>query len=690
MIKFGKFVANHRALILIIAVLLIIPSAIGYFNTRVNYDILSYLPKDIDTMVGQDIMKEKFGKGGFSFVITEGMSEKDIARTADKISEIDHVADVICYESITDMGIPKEVLPDKIKDFFNSGNSTLMAVFFDDTTSAEGTMDAIDEMRRVTSEQCFISGMSATTADMKKIADSEVIIYMILAVIFTSIILILTTESILMPVFFMLSIGIAMVWNLGSNIFMGEISFITKALCMVLQLGVTMYYSIFLWHSYKEQQERFPGDKKRAMAHAISGTIVSVTSSSFTTVAGFLSMCFMSFTLGLDLGIVMAKGVVCGVIACVTVLPALILTFDKAIEKTSHKELIPDLKNTGSFIVKRFPIFLAAALIVLVPMAYGYNNYSVYYNLDSTLPEDLESVVANSKLSEEYGMNSTHILLVDSKMSGKTANNMLKEMDEVEGVQFTLGFNSLVGTAIPEEIIPESVSSILKSDEWQLMLIGSDYKVATDEVGTQIDRLNDIVRKYDSDGLLIGEAPATKDLIEITDHDFKVVSYLSIGVIFLIIALTFKSITLPVILVSVIELAIIINMGIAYYTGTSLPFIASVVVGTIQLGSTVDYAILMTTRYKRERSRGKEKKEAVTIALQTSVKSIIVSALGFFAATIGIAFYSDIGMISSLCMLLARGAIISMVVVITVLPSMFMLFDKIICKTSAGFKQKNA
>lgn len=690
MIKFGKFVANHRALILIIAVLLIIPSAIGYFNTRVNYDILSYLPKDIDTMVGQDIMKEKFGKGGFSFVITEGMSEKDIARTADKISEIDHVADVICYESITDMGIPKEVLPDKIKDFFNSGNSTLMAVFFDDTTSAEGTMDAIDEMRRVTSEQCFISGMSATTADMKKIADSEVIIYMILAVIFTSIILILTTESLLMPVFFMLSIGIAMVWNLGSNIFMGEISFITKALCMVLQLGVTMDYSIFLWHSYKEQQERFPGDKKRAMAHAISGTIVSVTSSSFTTVAGFLSMCFMSFTLGLDLGIVMAKGVVCGVIACVTVLPALILTFDKAIEKTSHKELIPDLKNTGSFIVKRFPIFLAAALIVLVPMAYGYNNYSVYYNLDSTLPEDLESVVANSKLSEEYGMNSTHILLVDSKMSGKTANNMLKEMDEVEGVQFTLGFNSLVGTAIPEEIIPESVSSILKSDEWQLMLIGSDYKVATDEVGNQIDRLNDIVRKYDSDGLLIGEAPATKDLIEITDHDFKVVSYLSIGVIFLIIALTFKSITLPVILVSVIELAIIINMGIAYYTGTSLPFIASVVVGTIQLGSTVDYAILMTTRYKRERSRGKEKKEAVTIALQTSVKSIIVSALGFFAATIGIAFYSDIGMISSLCMLLARGAIISMVVVITVLPSMFMLFDKIICKTSAGFKQKNA
>jgi len=686
MIKFGKWVAKHRILILVAGILLLIPSAFGYLNTRVNYDILSYLPKDIKTMVGQDILKEDFGKGGFSFVMVEGMSSQEVVDTADQISDVEGVAEVICYDSLTDMNIPKEILPDKIYDFFNSEKSTMMVVFFSETTSADATLDAISEMRKITSENCFISGMSAVTADMKKIADEEVIVYLILAVIFTSIVLILTTDSFLMPVFFMLSIGIAMAWNLGTNIFLGEISFITQALCMVLQLGVTMDYSIFLWHSYKEQQIRFPGEKHRAMAHAISSTIVSVTSSSFTTVAGFLSMCFMSFTLGLDLGIVMAKGVICGVIACVTVLPSMILIFDKAIEKTTHRELIPDLSKVGAFIVKHFGIFLTAAIVVFCPLMYGYNNYNVYYNLDSTLPADLESVVANSKLSEEYGMNSTHMLLVDSSMDAKTANKMLDEMEKVEGVQFTMGFNSLVGTAIPEEVIPKSVSEVLKSDKWQLMLIGSDYKVASDEVGKQIEKLNLIAEKYDSDGLLIGEAPATKDLIDITDHDFQVVNILSIGVIFLIIAITFKSVTLPIILVAVIELAIIINMGIAYFTGTELPFIASVVVGTIQLGSTVDYAILMTTRYKKERNRGQEKKDAVRIALQSSMKSVIVSALGFFAATIGIGAYSEIGMISSLCILLARGALISMVVVITVLPSMFMLFDKVICKTSAGFK----
>ena len=686
MIKFGKWVAKHRILILVAGILLLIPSAFGYLNTRVNYDILSYLPKDIKTMVGQDILKEDFGKGGFSFVMVEGMSSQEVVDTADQISDVEGVAEVICYDSLTDMNIPKEILPDKIYDFFNSEKSTMMVVFFSETTSADATLDAISEMRKITSENCFISGMSAVTADMKKIADEEVIVYLILAVIFTSIVLILTTDSFLMPVFFMLSIGIAMAWNLGTNIFLGEISFITQALCMVLQLGVTMDYSIFLWHSYKEQQIRFPGEKHRAMAHAISSTIVSVTSSSFTTVAGFLSMCFMSFTLGLDLGIVMAKGVICGVIACVTVLPSMILIFDKAIEKTTHRELIPDLSKVGAFIVKHFGIFLTAAIVVFCPLMYGYNNYNVYYNLDSTLPADLESVVANSKLSEEYGMNSTHMLLVDSSMDAKTANKMLDEMEKVEGVQFTMGCNSLVGTAIPEEVIPKSVSEVLKSDKWQLMLIGSDYKVASDEVGKQIEELNLIAEKYDSDGLLIGEAPATTDLIDITDHDFQVVNILSIGVIFLIIAITFKSVTLPIILVAVIELAIIINMGIAYFTGTELPFIASVVVGTIQLGSTVDYAILMTTRYKRERNRGQEKKDAVRIALQNSMKSVIVSALGFFAATIGIGAYSEIGMISSLCILLARGALISMVVVITVLPSMFMLFDKVICKTSAGFK----
>ncbi|MCM1505813.1 MAG: MMPL family transporter [Ruminococcus flavefaciens] len=687
--KLGEWIVKHKVLILLFGILLMIPSAIGYFNTCVNYDILSYLPEDISTMKGQEILIDEFGQGGFSFVLLDGMNEKDIAETAEKIENIEHVSSVVCYESMTDLKVPKEVLPDNIYDFFNKGDTTMMAVFFDGSTSADTTLSAIEEMRDITSEQCFISGMSAITEDMKKLSDSETIIYAIIAVILTSLVLILTMDSLLIPVFFMCSIGIAIVWNLGTNIFLGEISFITQALALVLQLGVTMDYSIFLWHSYKEQQEIFPEDKNTAMAHAIGVTVSSVVSSSFTTVAGFLAMCFMSFTLGLDLGIVMAKGVICGVIACVTVLPAMILIFDKAIEKTSHKELMPSFSRISDFIVKHTGVFITVAVVLLVPAFHGYNNYGVYYKLDSTLPKDLESVVANTKLAEEYNMNSTHILLVDSKMSAKTANKMLSEMKEVDGVQFTLGFNSLVGTAIPEEVIPYSVKSILKSDEWQLMLVGSEYEVASDAVNSQVEKLNNIVSQYDSKGMIIGEAPATKDLIEITDKDFKVVSILSIMAIFVIIALTFRSVTLPVILVAVIELAIMINLGIAYFTNTELPFIASVVIGTIQLGATVDYAILMTTRYRTERSSGKSKQEAVGISLATSIKSVITSALGFFSATVGVALYSEIGMISSLCMLLARGALISMVVVVTVLPSMFMLCDKIICKTSAGFTPKD-
>lgn len=684
MTRFGEWIAKHRILVLTVGILLLIPSVFGFLNTRVNYDILSYLPEDINTMQGQDILKEEFGKGGFSFVITEGMREKEIAETADRIAEIDHVADVVCYESMTDLRIPKEILPQKVYDAFNKDNTTIMAVFFDDTTSAEGTLNAIDEMRKVTSEQCFISGMSAITTDMKHLTESETIIYAVIAVILTSIVLMLTMDSFLIPVFFMLSIGFAVVWNLGTNFFLGEISFITQALAMVLQLGVTMDYSIFLWHSYKEMLTRYE-DKEEAMAHAIAMTVSSVVSSSLTTVAGFLAMCFMSFTLGLDLGIVMAKGVVCGVIACITILPAMILIFDRAIAKTTHRAILPKFERTSAFITKHSPVFLVAAVVLLIPAVFGYRNYDVYYNLDSTLPAELDSVIANTKLSETYNMNSTHLLLVDADMDAKTAGQMMREMEAVDGVQFTLGFNSLVGPAIPEEAVPEQLRSVLKSDDWQLMLIGSEYKVASDAVNAQIEQLNKIVTKYDRDSLLIGEAPATKDLIEITDRDFKIVSILSIAVIFLIIALNFKSLTLPVILVSVIELAIMMNLGIAYYTDTSLPFIASVVIGTIQLGATVDYAILMTTRYRTERSGGREKKEAVGIALKTSIQSVITSALGFFAATIGVGVYSQIGMISSLCMLLARGALISMVVVVTVLPSMFMLLDKIICKTSAGF-----
>lgn len=684
--KFGEFIVRNRLLILIIGILLMIPAGLGYINTRVNYDILSYLPKDINTMKGQDILKEDFGQGGFSFVMLDGMSAKEVKETAEKIEDIEHVSSVVCYDSITDLNIPKEVLPENIYDFFNKGDTTMMAVFFDDTTSADGTLEAIETMRKITNEQCFISGMSAITEDMKQISKSETVIYAIIAVILTSIVLMLTMDSLLIPVFFMLSIGIAIVWNLGTNFVMGEISFLTQALALVLQLGVTMDYSIFLWHSYKEQQKIYPDDKYMAMSRAIANTVTSVVSSSFTTVAGFLAMCFMSFTLGLDLGIVMAKGVICGVIACVTVLPSMILLFDKAIEKTSHKDIMPSFSKVSNFIVNKSGVFLVMALVLLIPSYYGYKNYDVYYKLDSTLPKTLESVIANSKLEEEYNMNSTHIVMVDSAMSAKDANKMISEMNDVDGVKFTLGFNSLVGTAIPEEVILDSVKEVLKSDNWQIMLVGSEYEVASDAVNEQITELNNIVEKYDNEGMVIGEAPATKDLIEITNKDFSVVSVLSIAAIFIIIALTFKSITLPVILVAVIELAIMINLGISYFTGTELPFIASVVIGTIQLGATVDYAILMTTRYQTERNSGKDKKEAVGIALSTSIKSIITSALGFFAATVGVAVYSEIGMISSLCMLLARGALISMVVVIAVLPSMFMLFDKIICKTSAGFK----
>lgn len=688
MLKFGEWIVKHRALILIIGVLLLIPSALGYVKTRVNYDILSYLPKDINTMIGQDILKEDFGQGGFSLVMVEGMSDKDVAATADKIKAVDHVSDVICYQSMTGCNIPKEILPGNIYDFFNHGDNTLMAVFFDDTTSADGTLAAVEEMRDITSEQCFISGMSAITLDMKNITQRETFIYAVTAAILTSIVLVLTMDSFLIPVFFMLSIGFAVVWNLGSNILLGEISFITQALAMVLQLGVTMDYSIFLWHSYKEQLGYYPDSRQEAMAHAVAATITAVVGSSFTTIAGFLAMCFMTFTLGLDLGLVMAKGVVCGVIACVTVLPAMILVFDKAIAATSHRDLFPAFRRTSSFIVKHSWAFLTVAIALLIPAVFGSSHYGVYYKLDSTLPDYLPSVTANTKLAEDYNMNSTHILMFDSSMSAKDANKMMNEIKDVDGVKFTMSFNSLVGSAIPEEAIPDGLKSVLKSDKWQLMLIGSEYEVASDEVNAQVAKLNDIASSYDSSSMLIGEAPATKDLITITDRDFRIVNFLSIAAIFLIIAFTFKSVSLPVILVSVIELAIMINLGTAYYTGSKLSFIAPIVIGTIQLGATVDYAILMTTRYRTERHGGKDKKEAVGIALSTSIKSIITSALGFFAATVGVAAYSDIGLISELCMLLARGALISMTVVVTVLPSMLMVFDRVICRTSAGFLPK--
>ena len=690
MVNFGKKVVKYRVLILILGVLLLIPSVLGYLNTRVNYDVLTYLPDNIETMKGQDILVNDFGTGAFSMFIVDGMEEKDVAELKEKIEKVDHVANVIWYDSIADISVPMSMLPDDIYDVFNSDTGTMMAIFFDEGTSSDGTMDAIAQIRKIAGKQCFLSGMSAVVTDTKNLAEKETPVYVLIAVMLAVIVLGLTMESFFVPLLFMLSIGMAIIYNLGSNYFMGEISYITKALAAVLQLGVTLDYSIFLMHSYEEQQVRYDGDKNRAMAHAISQTFSSVMGSSITTIAGFIALCFMSFTLGLDIGIVMVKGVIFGVIACVTILPSMILCCDKIIEKTKHKPFLPDIGRISDKVTKRYLVYVVLFLLFLFPAIYGNNHTAVYYNLDETLPKDLPSIIANEKLKEDYDMNTTHMILVDSSVSSTDVNKMIKEMDKVDGVKWALGLDSLVGPSVPSDMIPESVSSMLKNDKYQLLLVNSEYKVASDEVNAQIKTLNKILHKYDKTGMLIGEGPLTADLIDITDQDFKTVSAVSIGIIFVIILVLFKSISLPVILVGVIEFAIFVNMGIPYYTGTKLPFVASIVIGTIQLGSTVDYAILMTTRYKRERNHGANKHDAITTAHRVSAQSIMVSALSFFAATIGVGLYSNIDMISSLCILMARGALISMVVVIFVLPSMFMVFDKVIVKTSKGFLPKEA
>lgn len=686
--KFGRGVVKLRVPILIVSVLLLIPSIFGFVSTRINYDILSYLPSDIETMKGQDIMLDEFGKGGFSLVMLDGMDDKDVEKVKEKIEKVDHVCDVLWYDTLADVSLPKEVLPDDIYDFFNTDNSTMMAVFFDEATSADGSLEAVKEIRSIAGEQCFVSGMSSVVEDIKDLTMQEAPMYVVIAVILTSIILALTMDSFLIPLFFMLSVGMAIVYNMGTNFIQGEISFITEALAAVLQLAVTIDYSIFLWHSYKEEKEKHPGDNKEAMAVAIGKTITSVVSSSITTVAGFLALCFMSYELGMDMGIVMAKGVVIGVICCITVLPSMILVFDKALEKTMHKDLVPSLEKPSKFIIKHHAAFIVLFIVVLIPAVYGQINTNVYYNLTDTLPKDLNSVIANTKLDEEYHMATTHMLLVDADMQPKEVNSMLDEMGKVDGVSFSMSLDTLIGPSIPREIVPESVTKILKSDKWQLMLVGSEYKVASDEENAQIDELSKILKSYDKDGMLIGEAAATKDLIDITDHDFKVVNIVSIAAIFIIILIALRSVSLPIILVAVIEFAITVNMGVPCFTNTTIPFIASVVIGTIQLGATVDYAILMTTRYKTERNAGKDKHEAVTIALTTSMKSIMVSALGFFASTFGVGVYSSVDMISQLCTLMSRGAIISMITVICILPSMLMLFDKVIINTTMGMKKK--
>lgn len=688
--RFSKAVVRGRVAILILTVLLMIPAVFGMLETRINYDMLNYLPDDMDTVIGQNALLEDFGKGAFSFIVVENMPEKDVAALQEKLESVEHVETVLWYNSLMDTSIPMQLLPDKLYDAFNTGDATMMAVFFDTATSADETMDAIREIRSIAGKQCFVSGMSALVTDLKDLCEQEEPIYVAIAVVLACVAMMVFLDSWLIPFVFLASIGAAILLNLGSNWFMGEISYITKALSAVLQLAVTMDYSIFLWHSYNEQRAIYP-DKCEAMAHAISATLTSVVGSSITTIAGFLALCFMSFTLGRDLGIVMAKGVLLGVLSCVTVLPSLILLLDKPLQKTRHRSILPKMDGLAKGVTKVFPLFLAL-FVVLAPVfyfAYDKTNDEVYYDMGQCLPEDMEYVIANSKLSEEFDIASTHMLLVDASLPSKQVRSMISDMEQVDGVKYVLGLESVVGAGVPEEILPDSVRSILKSDKWELLLINSEYKVASDEVNAQIDSLNAILKKYDPTGMLIGEAPCMKDMIETTDHDFKVVNAVSILAIFLIILLVERSISLPFLLIAVIELAIFINLGLPHFLGQSLPFIAPICISTIQLGATVDYAILMTTRYKAERLAGNEKRSAVITALSTSIPSIIVSGMGLFAATFGVAIYSDIDIISSMCMLMARGAIVSMLCVILILPALLLLCDRLVCATTLGMRHCN-
>ncbi len=682
-IKFGKWLTRHKAVVLIIAFLLLIPATIGYVSTRINYDLLSYLPNSLETVSGQDTMVDEFGMGAFSMIVVEDMEKKDIVALKEKLKKVNHVEDVIWYDDAMDITVPTEMLPDKLREGLFNGNATMMIALFDNTTSADSTMDAITEMRGIVKKQAFISGMSGVVTDIKNLAMAEMPIYVVVAAVLSLLILLLTMDSLVTPVIFLLGIGMAIVYNMGTNMVFGEISYITQALTAILQLGVTMDYSIFLLESYEANKVRYGGDKNRAMAHAISNTFTSVTSSSVTTIAGFAALCFMTFKLGMDLGLVMAKGVIIGVIVCLTVLPALILCFDKAIDKTTHKNLIPNLDGLSKKIVKGWPVVLVLFLVLLGPAMYGNSNYEIYYDIAGALPQSLDSAVANKKLEEKFNMNSTHIVLMKNGMASKEKSEMLKKIEDVKGVKWALGIDSFKGVSIPSSMIPKKLESKLKSDNYEIAFVCSDYKAATDEVNSQIADINKIVKKYSKDSMVIGEAPLTKDLQDVTDIDLVNVNYVSVAAIFLIILITFKSILIPVILVMVIEFAIFLNMSVPFYTHESLPFVASIVIGTIQLGATVDYAILMTSRYHKERVvRRKSKKEAIDIAHKTSIKSIMISGMCLFASTFGVTMSSSIDMIKSICTLLSRGAVISTIVVILVLPAMLTVFDKWICKTT--------
>ncbi len=688
MVKVGKWIAKHKYLIILISILLMIPSVIGMAKTRVNYDILSYLPDTLETIKGQDIMVDEYGMGAFSMVVVENMELKDVQKLEDAYSEIDHVKDVLWYDDVADLTLPVEMIPKDLREAFFKGDATMMLVLFDNTTSSDEAMEALTEMRKISNEQCFLSGMTGIVTDIKNLALSEMPAYVVIAALLCFVVLELFTDSFLVPLFFLLSIGISILYNMGSNIFLGEISYITQALTAVLQLGVTMDYSIFLLSSYEENKVRFPEDKERAMGHAIANTFKSIVGSSVTTIAGFAALCFMTFALGRDLGIVSAKGVVIGVICCVTVLPAMILIFDKPIEKTKHKPLIKSMDGLSSFITKHYKVWLVIFLVLLAPAIYGNNNTKIYYNIAKSLPATLDSNVANEKLEEDFDMSVLHMVMMEKDMDAKDKRDMLNAIDKVDGVKWTISLNSLVGANIPDSMIPKDIKSMLQSDNWELAFVCSKYQSATEEVNNQIAQINDIVKGYDENAMVIGEAPMMKDLEDVTNIDLQSVNTVSMAAIFIIIMIIFKSISLPIILVAVIEFAIAVNMAVPFYQNISLPFVASIVVGTIQLGATVDYAILMTSRYQRERSKGKSKKEAVSAAHKASLESIITSGLSFFAATFGVSAYSKVDMIGSICTLLSRGALISVVVVALVLPAMFLIFDKVICKTSINFLGK--
>ena len=684
MIKVGKWIAKHKVLIVLISMILLIPSVIGMAATRVNYDILSYLPDSLETVEGQDIMVDGFGMGAFSMVVVEDMDLKDVAALKEKFQDVEHVKDVLWYDSVADLSIPVSMIPDKFKDAFFNGDATMMIALFDNTTSSDAAMEAFTDMRKIANEQCFISGMSGVVTDIKNIALEEMPIYVVIAAGLSLLVLLLAMDSLVVPILFLLSVGLAVLYNLGSNIFLGQVCYITKSLTAVLQLGVTMDYSIFLLNSFEAYKKKYD-EKERAMAHAIADTFKSVAGSSVTTIAGFLALCVMTFALGRDMGIVMAKGVVIGVVCCVTVLPAMILVFDKAIEKTKHKALLPNMDKASGFITKHYKVWLIVFLVLLYPAIYGNNHTQIYYNIDKSLPATLASNVANDKLKEDFDMSTMHMILLRNGLDSKQKTQMLDKIDEIDGVKWSLGMNSLIGPSFPESMIPSNVREMLESDNYEVQFVCSEYSSATDECNAQLASIQEIVKEYSPDSMVIGEAPLMKDLQDTTDVDLQRVNILSMAAIFVIILFVFKSISLPFVLLAVIEFAIYVNMAIPYYQGVTLPFVASIVIGAIQLGATVDYAILMTSNYQKQRHLGKTKKESISIAHKFSMKSIIVSGCSFFAATFGVALYSQVDMIGSICTLLARGAVISTVVVLLVLPAMFMVFDPIIVRTSKGF-----